>query len=75
MDVCALADGMVIRPDLRKSLQDNVNLFEKELVKFNLKLNKDKIKEMTMARTQQTLDIQIGNAPIEQVNTHHMPAR
>lgn len=55
--ICAFADGIVMCVESEEGPQGNNNLFEEELVNCNLKINNAKTKVITVAKTQQTLDI------------------
>jgi hypothetical protein len=65
---CAFADDLVVFGSTEKELQENLNTWNKVLKEQQMKINIAKTKIMVITKDEKTVDIEIEDTKIEQVN-------
>lgn len=65
----AYADDLAIYAKSEEDLQYNVEMWEKELQKFNMKINTEKTKVMVIGKRTRNINITINSTAIEQVQS------
>lgn len=68
VSVCAFADDLMICAAKEKDLQENLQIWEEELAKRNLKINISKTKVMVISKENKNTNIEINQSKIEQVD-------
>lgn len=66
--VCAFADDVMICAAKEKELQENLQIWEEELKKRNMKINTNKTKVMVLSKENKEINLEISQSKIEQVD-------
>lgn len=67
---CAFADDLLICANRESDLQHNLNVWNSELCKRNLKINVNKTKVMVIGKDTRKINIKINQQQLEQVETY-----